>query len=161
MDDKQAESSGAEMASASSSEAAINNAPVTKRFRAFTPIIVLLFIAVVGILGFVLVKKNEIPPVTQPVSIEKESLLPLSLESPKEGDLAVNDEILVKGKTDPNTTVIVFTDNDETSMESDAAGNFESTITLSGGVNTLRVSAFSDNGKEKTLSITIARDEKS
>jgi hypothetical protein len=84
--------------------------------------------------------------------------LTLTLNSPKAGELAVNNEILVTGKTLPNTTVTVFTETDEAVVESDAAGNFETTMKLTSGINSLNVSAFSDSGEEKTVSMDVVYD---
>lgn len=94
------------------------------------------------------------------VEVRRINLFPLTLVSPTEGTYSLNNEILVKGKTLPQTAVIVYTDSDQTSVTSDDQGNFETTISLSSGINTLNVTAFGADGAEKNLSINIVRDSK-
>lgn len=117
-------------------------------------------LVMIVVLSLVYVKwfspKTPIPVV--PTAEQTTKVLTLSLESPTDGELAVNDEILVSGKTLPNTTVVVFTENDETSFESDAAGYFESTIKLINGINQLVVTAFADDGQEKAVILDVVHD---
>ncbi len=122
------------------------------------PIVLVLLIAV-GIISAVLLLNFYLRPTYLPSSeIKKEQLFTLSLESPTDGTLAVNNEILVKGKTTPQTTVMIYTDEDQTSIVSGDQGLFEATITLSSGINTLNVTAFSSDGQEKNISVNILRD---
>ncbi|HCS78171.1 TPA: hypothetical protein DIV55_00320 [Patescibacteria group bacterium] len=84
--------------------------------------------------------------------------LTLELTSPADGTLSVNQEILVTGKTLPNTTVMLFTETDENSVQSDAGGMFESTITLVNGINSLTVTVFGEDGTEKSQSMDLVYD---
>lgn len=79
----------------------------------------------------------------------------LTLTSPKSGDLAVNEELLIKGQTLPNITVVIYSDSDETDIESDASGNFEGTVLLATGTNSLVITAFADTGEEASLNLDI------
>ena len=63
--------------------------------------------------------------------------------------------MLVKGQTLPNSTVVIYSNTDETDVESDASGNFEGTTLLATGSNSLVVTAFSDTGEEKSVSLDI------
>lgn len=85
--------------------------------------------------------------------------LTLTLESPVDEQLFIGEELLVKGKTLPNIPVVVFTDTDTNSTESDEKGSFETTIVLAGGINSLTVSAFADNGEEKSLALNLVYDD--
>jgi len=87
--------------------------------------------------------------------------LTLSLTSPDQGALAVNNEMLIKGKTLPNTLVVLFTDGDEETVESNAMGEFESTLLLEPGINTLSVTAFSEDGQEKNVTLDVVYDANS
>lgn len=89
--------------------------------------------------------------------IPKKSLT-LVLASPNDGDVVSGDEITVRGKTLPNTTVVFYTETDDNSVESDANGQFDGTIKLGSGINTLTVSAFAENGEEQTTSLDIVND---
>lgn len=84
--------------------------------------------------------------------------LTLDLESPTEGSLITNNKVLVKGKTLPGAIVTVFSDNQDTSLETDSTGNFIGEITLNNGINTLTITAFGDNGQEKSLEVNLVND---
>ena len=93
---------------------------------------------------------------TPPLKQESFSLV---VDNPKDGELAVNGEILVTGTTAPNSSVAVFTETDETIVESNNTGHFETTVKLAQGINSLNVTAFDQNGQEKTVSIDVVYDE--
>lgn len=99
-------------------------------------------------------------PVASPVASAPRELT-LNLMSPSDQELAVNGEVLVKGSTLPNTTVMMFTESDESSVESDAEGFFESTLLLDEGINTLVVTAFAQDGQEKTVVVDVVFDSES
>lgn len=98
------------------------------------------------------------PLATAPTSVPAPQPPALELLSPADGDLAVNKEILVKGKTAPNLSVALYTDSDQALVQSDREGNFESTILLADGLNTLMVTAYTESGEETSLSIDIVYD---
>ena len=83
----------------------------------------------------------------------------LNLASPADGDVILGSEIMVKGKTLPNVTVLFFTETDENSVESDENGNFSGSLNLSNGINPLTVVAISRKGEEKTLNLNVVYDE--
>ncbi len=87
--------------------------------------------------------------------------LTLTLSSPDQGALAVNNEMLVKGKTLPNTVVVLFTDGDQETVESNAMGEFESTLLLEPGINTLSVTAYAQDGQEKNVTLDVVYDANS
>lgn len=103
------------------------------------------------------------PPITSvttsPVPLTQ--ALTLELTSPADGTLSVNQEVLVTGKTLPNTTVVFFTETDENSMQSDTNGMFESTITLAEGINSLTVTVFGEDGTEKSQTMDLVYDSDS
>ncbi|TSC88121.1 MAG: Uncharacterized protein G01um101416_144 [Microgenomates group bacterium Gr01-1014_16] len=79
----------------------------------------------------------------------------LTLTSPKSDELAVNEEVLVKGQTAPNINVVILSETDEVAVESDDSGNFEGTILLAEGTNSIVVTAYSDTGEEKSVSLEL------
>lgn len=128
--------------------------------RGFAPILVLLFLVIViAVAGAVLYtnlnKGGEITNLAEP----KE--LTLSLLSPSENTSAVDDQILIKGKTLPNTTVVLYSEFDEEILQSNTNGDFEGKLFLDSGKNVLTISAFSDTGEEKTLNLEIDYKPKS
>ena len=82
----------------------------------------------------------------------------LVIDSPT-SDMVVNTgKITVSGKTQPNTTVVFYNTADQNSVESDANGEFQGTLTLSPGINSLTVSAFDSQGEEKTVNVNVVYD---
>lgn len=82
----------------------------------------------------------------------------LNLETPSENTLAAENQIEVKGKTLPNSTVAYYTDNDAGTVVSDQSGNFAGNLVLEEGINTLTVTAFSDEGTEKSITLDLVND---
>lgn len=82
--------------------------------------------------------------------------LTLSLESPNKNTVAADDQVLIKGETLPNTTVVIYNETDEVTLESDQNGKFQSLLTLGEGENKVTVTSFAENGDEKTLVVDIA-----
>lgn len=123
--------------------------------RGFAHILVLLAVLVaVGAIGIVYYQNAREPVVSTP----QVPSLPLSLDSPAEGALITDNKIAVKGRTKPNTTIAFYSDIDENSVESDSYGNFEGSVGLAEGINTLTVTAFDENGNEKSLAVDIVND---
>lgn len=93
-----------------------------------------------------------------PSPVSKTSALTLDLQSPKDGELSINNEVLIKGKTLPGITVAIFTENDEATVESNQDGSFESSLKLSEGINSVTVTAFNGEGEEKSTTIDVVYD---
>ena len=94
----------------------------------------------------------------KPVSRSPKPLF-LALLTPTDGQVATNGEIVISGKTLPKSTVLFFTETHDSSTEADARGDFSGTIQLGNGINTLTVTAFSENGEEKSVALDIVYDE--
>ena len=141
---------------------------VTPPKRNILPYVVLglILVTLVGLGAVLWIRKSAQPPATSQLAqvvSHTPAPLPLFLEltSPKSDELAVGEEIIVSGRTLPNITVLIYTDTDQTSLESDANGQFESTVSLDEGSNTLTVTAFADNGDEFSESIDVVYDPQS
>ncbi len=139
---------------------AFSTVPVKKNNTPLIAAVALVVILLAGGLVFLALKSK--PEVIEPLTIPevKTEIKPLTLQlvSPSDGELAVNDEILVKGTTLPNSTVVIYTESDQTSIQSSSSGDFESTVKLTSGINSVNVSAFTDDGQEKSLSIGVVYD---
>lgn len=120
-------------------------------------VLFVLVMASAGASAYFLLKPAPLSPPLQLSSSPSPSLT-LDLMSPTNDEIAVNNEILVSGTTLPNTTVVIFTETDESSIESDATGKFETTIVVQPGINTLTVTAFSETGDEKSVTRDIVFD---
>jgi hypothetical protein len=77
----------------------------------------------------------------------------LALDSPTASTSVVDDTILIKGRTLPNTTITLYNDTDDAMVQSDSSGNFEGKLLLGSGENNLTITAFGDNGEEKTYNL--------
>ena len=124
--------------------------------KGVVPIIALVVVLVAAGIIAVVYYKSTYKISTAPSS--EVSPLQLTLESPIEGTLTVDNQVLVKGKTSPGATVVFYTDENENSVEADLYGNFEGKIMLADGINTVTVTSFAENGGEKTLSVDIVND---
>jgi len=135
-------------------------APPPKKFSPFLLIVLGILVSLAaGIFIWFRPFFAQQPPiaqVTDPSPVTQ--ALILELTSPVDGTLSVNQEILVMGKTLPNTTVMLFTETDEDSVVSDANGRFESTITLAEGINSLTVTVFGEDGTEKSQTMDLVYD---
>lgn len=125
--------------------------------KGFAPILILMIISVLAIGGYLYLTKfntANLPSLPQQPFSESPKFF-LSLESPNSNTVAVNDQALIKGKTLPNTTIVMYNETGEAALESDQNGNFQGMLQLLPGDNVLTVTAFSDNGDEKSLNINI------
>ena len=126
----------------------------------FPLVIILLIVAglVIGGAGYYfLVFKKEKPADVQTV------LTPalLQIESPQNDQATTSAVILIKGKTNPNSPVVAYTDNNEQTFESDAGGNFEGELNLDEGPNDITITAFGDENEEntQTRSVVFVKEE--
>lgn len=134
--------------------------PLVSKQISFNPKILtgILFIAISGLTLAYFLRFSKIPSTTVPAkTVEEPTSTPifLSIESPKNEAIAVDGEILVSGRTLPSSTVVIFTGSDEVIVESNQNGLFEETVLLDENTTSLIVTAFSDDGQEKTINIDI------
>lgn len=92
-------------------------------------------------------------------NVEEEIPFYVSLESPKEDTVVVDDKVEVSGKTLPGTVVFVYTEDDVYSSESDEAGNFSLEILVNEGINTVTLTAFGENGEEQSIYFDVVYDK--
>lgn len=94
-------------------------------------------------------KKEEMS--TSPVTSEPVSLT-LNLSSPDEGQLAFEPDILIQGKTSPNSLVLLSAEEKDTTVETTHDGNFSFTLKLLTGLNNLTITVFDSLGNSKSES---------
>jgi hypothetical protein len=147
--------------------AAVESAPTSEKPKAKSPLLpillgVLVLLAIAGIGAYFFLTRKPVKPKTDiqlPIPVQPSATpvpLFLTLSSPTAATKAINGEILVSGTTLPLTTVMIVTDSDETSLESDSDGLFESSVLIGEKGGLLKVTVYSSAGEEKseTLSIT-------
>lgn len=110
----------------------------------------LIFIALV-----LYIFKPEPTPLQKGVSKKVEVPFFLAIDGPKAETAAVDGEILVEGRTLPNTTVVIYTNTDETSLQSDSRGGFKDTVIVGDEGGLVRITAFSDNGEEISKTVEV------
>lgn len=120
-------------------------------------ILVIAVLLIASLTSLVLRSQKPSPPIAKPPIVTQP--LVLSLQSPAEETVVLDEQVTVKGKTLPNTPVVFYTETDQNSTESDATGQFEGKIVLAAGINTLTVSAFGQNGEEKTVALDLVYDD--
>ena len=92
---------------------------------------------------------------TQAVTPKVAQELALNIDSPTDGTVLASNVATIKGKTLPNITVAYYSDTDDGTVDSDASGNFEGTLKLANGINTVTITAFGNGGEEKSTTMTI------
>lgn len=137
----------------SSSELAVG----PKSPNLFLPILLVVLLLLGGVGAFMYFSKPAPEPVAVPEVPEvKPAALFLNITSPEAEVTAANGEVLVAGKTLPNTPLLIYSDVDETSTDSDNSGNFEETVVVGETGGLIRVIAFGENGDEKSETVQVA-----
>lgn len=79
----------------------------------------------------------------------------LAISKPNTDTEVFNGEVLVSGKTKPGATVMIYSDVDQTIVESDIAGSFEDSVLIPDNTAAITVTAVTVNGEELSQSINI------
>jgi hypothetical protein len=126
----------------------------------FLHIFIPIWVVLLGISGYFFYKGKVTPIQSPSVShLIKPTIRPqqffLSLAVPSSTATVAGGELYVSGRTLPNTPVILYSDTDAASVDSDGQGQFESTIQVGEGGGVVRVVAYAQNGDEKSETITL------
>lgn len=131
----------------------------------FAPVLIILLLAAAVAVGLFLYTQWQpgAAPSTQPAPAPRaQRPLDLTIDSPTDGGLAVDQKLMVKGKTLPNTTVVIYTEEgDQNIIVSDPVGKFEGSIGLVEGINSFTVTAFAESGEEKTMNMDVVYNRES
>ncbi len=134
---------------------ALSTPPETpKKYVPFLLYALLVLVIIEAGAAYVLIRQWT-TPAPQQLAIPVPVPFVLALNSPKGVTTAVDGEILVNGNTLPDTSVVIFSDVDETSVESDANGKFESTVLVNPTGDTVTVTAYKDTGEEKSETVVL------
>lgn len=79
----------------------------------------------------------------------------LTINQPEDGSISSEEKITVSGTTAPEAAVVILYQEGEKILEADKDGNFETEITLAGGANEIKVSAYDSEGNEASQTLTI------
>lgn len=134
-----------------------NVTPVpTKKPSFLLPVLLVLLAIVSGGSYYLYTQNNTVAPETAVLPTEKPSMF-LTLATGSGTVSGVGNEVLISGTTLPNSTVLLYSDTDQTSVDADATGAFEETVLVDNSDGLVRVQAISQDGleMEKTLAITL------
>jgi enamine deaminase RidA (YjgF/YER057c/UK114 family) len=79
----------------------------------------------------------------------------LNVENPKDESVTNTKTITISGKTAPNATIIVSTENNDQVVNAAANGDFTLTNILGSGTNILQITVIFANGEEKKVTRTV------
>lgn len=93
-----------------------------------------------------------------PVTREPVSLF-LEIANPEDEILVYEDNLLVSGKTGPDATVIISTNESDSGLLSGKDGQFSKVLSLSRGANTIEITAYDSEGNSKTVTKSVYYSE--
>lgn len=135
--------------------------------------LVIVFIAValgllVTTLGFFLYQQTKTPPKNSShkdtsitISPTPEDNTFLSIDEPVNESISDKRTISVKGKTNPQNTLVISTNQEDIVVSPTSQGSFSATITIDAGANKIITRAIDPNGNEKidTRVITYSQED--
>ena len=95
------------------------------------------------------------PLITQAPTLTPALSLPLEIINPENESIIEEEKITLEGKTAPESVVVVIYPEGENIVEADEEGNFETEITLVGGANEIKVTAYDEEGNQAEKSLTL------
>jgi len=81
--------------------------------------------------------------------------IPLEISEPKNESIVETVSVKLKGKTSPQAVVVIIYPEGESIVEADDKGDFESTVTLKGGANEIKVTVYDEKGSKREEIITL------
>jgi len=95
------------------------------------------------------------PVLEQPPTLIPVSSLSLEIISPEDESIIEGEKITLEGKTAPESVVVVIYPEGENIVEADKEGNFETEITLVGGANEIKITAYDEEGNQAEKNLTL------
>jgi len=95
------------------------------------------------------------PSPSPKISSAPQDSLFLEISQPEEGDIFDHEEIKVNGKTLPEAVIVLIYSEGESIINAGKEGNFEATVSLSGGANQIKITAYDQLGNQKTKNLTV------
>ena len=95
------------------------------------------------------------PVLEQPPTLTSAPSLSLEIISPEDESIIEEEKITLEGKTAPESVVVVIYPEGENIVEADEEGNFETEITLVGGANEIKVTAYDEEGNQAEKNLTL------
>jgi hypothetical protein len=79
----------------------------------------------------------------------------LTVTSPEDNALYAEETIEVSGATAPGAIIVILYQEGEKILEADSEGKFSTEITLAGGANEIKISAYDQEGNEAEKTLTV------
>lgn len=79
----------------------------------------------------------------------------LAVENPKDESVTSTKTITISGKTEPDATIIISTENTDQVVNAAANGEFTLTTNVGSGTNVIQITAIFANGEEKKVTRTV------
>jgi uncharacterized protein DUF5666 len=130
-----------------------------KKSKFVSFIIPLIIIAVLGCLLYYFLVFQNSKKEKDIIALPTPQEFFLAVDNLKEEITTINGELIVKGKTLPNSTVAIYSDIDETIVESDADGFFQETLVVEETGGLIRVTAYNQNGEEKSVTFEVTESD--
>ncbi len=101
-------------------------------------------------------KKQVTSILPTPTTQAKFSLL--TIDTPKDESVSDSKSIKVSGTTEAKT-IVISTENDQDVVTPDENKKYTTNVELNKGVNLIRITAITDDGKEESQTLTISYEE--
>jgi len=95
------------------------------------------------------------PVLEQPPTLTSAPSLSLEIISPEDESIIEEEKITLEGETAPESVVVVIYPEGENIVEADEEGNFETEITLVGGANEIKITAYDEEGNQAEKNLTL------
>ena len=95
------------------------------------------------------------PVLEQPPTLTPVPSLSLEIISPEDESIIEEEKTTLEGKTAPESVVVVIYPEGENIVEADKEGNFETEITLVGGANEIKITAYDEEGNQAEKNLTL------
>ena len=129
--------------------------------------IVLSFIAILGgllVAGIIFyiyqttrtIPSSKIKPIeiNIPTSTPKPSIS-LSIITPNDESVVNNKTLTISGKSAPDATIVIISENFEQVISPALSGDFSTTVNLGNGSNVIEITAIASNGEEAKITRTV------
>ena len=95
------------------------------------------------------------PVLEQPPTLTSAPSLSLEIISPEDESIIEEEKITLEGETAPESVVVVIYPEGENIVEADEGGNFETEITLVGGANEIKITAYDEERNQAKKNLTL------
>lgn len=118
----------------------------------------LLFLFYINYIINIQYKVSDKPFSQGPLTSAPKSFI-LTLDQPADNSLVFEDSLLISGKSGPNMEILIYSDTQDLVIKSKVDGTFSQSLSLSEGVNNIKVVAFDKEGNSREEKRTLYYSE--